>query len=35
MSNETGNKKLWGGRFEASTNPVVERFTASVHFDRA
>jgi argininosuccinate lyase len=27
--------KLWGGRFEAATNPAVERFTASVHFDRA
>jgi argininosuccinate lyase len=27
--------KLWGGRFESATDPAVERFTASVHFDRA
>ena len=27
--------KLWGGRFSAQTNPAVERFSASVHFDRA
>src|SRR5215470_2251367 len=30
-----GPKKPWGGRFEAPTDPAVERFTASVHFDRA
>src|SRR5688572_1489954 len=29
------NKKLWGGRFQDPTNPTVERFTASVQFDRA
>jgi argininosuccinate lyase len=29
------NKKLWGGRFSEATAPAVERFTASVHFDRA
>ena len=29
------NEKLWGGRFDQPTNPAVERFTASVHFDRA
>jgi len=29
------NEKLWGGRFGEPTDPVVERFTASVHFDRA
>jgi argininosuccinate lyase len=28
-------KKPWGGRFEAPTDPAVERFSASVHFDRA
>jgi argininosuccinate lyase len=28
-------KKPWGGRFEGPTDPAVERFTASVHFDRA
>jgi len=27
--------KLWGGRFRQATDPVVERFTASIHFDRA
>ncbi|MEE2677962.1 MAG: argininosuccinate lyase [Myxococcota bacterium] len=31
----TGSRKPWGGRFEAATDPAVERFTASVHFDRA
>jgi argininosuccinate lyase len=28
-------KKLWGGRFQADTNPLVERFSASIDFDRA
>jgi argininosuccinate lyase len=28
-------KKPWGGRFRDPTDPTVERFTASVHFDRA
>jgi len=27
--------KLWGGRFRDDTDPAVERFSASVHFDRA
>ena len=27
--------KPWGGRFDEATNPAVERFSASVHFDRA
>ncbi|HTY19229.1 MAG TPA: argininosuccinate lyase [Myxococcota bacterium] len=27
--------KPWGGRFSEATDPAVERFTASVHFDRA
>ena len=27
--------KLWGGRFSESTDPRVERFSASIHFDRA
>jgi argininosuccinate lyase len=27
--------KLWGGRFAQPTDAVVERFTASIHFDRA
>jgi argininosuccinate lyase len=29
------SEKLWGGRFEGKTDAVVERFTSSVHFDRA
>jgi len=33
--NATGSKKLWGGRFSQATDPAVERFTASVHFDKA
>ncbi len=28
-------KKPWGGRFAEATDPTVERFSASVHFDRA
>jgi len=28
-------RKLWGGRFSQATDPAVERFSASVHFDRA
>ena len=27
--------KAWGGRFRQATDPAVERFTASIHFDRA
>ena len=27
--------KLWGGRFREDTDPTVERFTASIDFDRA
>ncbi len=27
--------KPWGGRFREATDPSVERFSASVHFDRA
>jgi len=27
--------KLWGGRFREDTDPTVERFSASIHFDRA
>jgi argininosuccinate lyase len=29
------DEKPWGGRFEEATDPAVERFSASVHFDRA
>ena len=27
--------KAWGGRFRQATDPAVERFSASIHFDRA
>ena len=27
--------KLWGGRFSEATDPTVERFSASVHYDKA
>ena len=27
-------KKMWGGRFKAATHPLVEKFTASLSFDR-
>jgi argininosuccinate lyase len=30
-----GNAKPWGGRFSGTTDPTVERFSASIHFDRA
>ena len=34
--NESGPRaKLWGGRFQQATDAAVERFTASIHFDRA
>lgn len=34
---KTGEKsrKPWGGRFSEATNPAVERFSASIHFDQA
>lgn len=33
MSNQTTNQ-AWGGRFTESTDAFVQRFTASVDFDR-
>jgi len=27
--------KAWGGRFKGKTDPLMERFSASIHFDRA
>lgn len=27
--------KPWGGRFQQATDPLLERFSASIHFDRA
>ena len=35
MSEEPENRKLWGGRFQEATDPTVERFSASIAFDRA
>jgi len=35
MSRSDGTRKPWGGRFSEATDPTVERFSASVHFDRA
>ncbi|MSQ31102.1 MAG: argininosuccinate lyase [Dehalococcoidia bacterium] len=29
-----GSSKLWGGRFSGETNEIVERFNASIDFDR-
>ena len=26
-------KKLWGGRFEKETDPLVEKFTKSIEYD--
>lgn len=34
MSNDDKPNKLWGGRFEGSTDAFVQRFTASVSFDQ-
>lgn len=34
MSTDSKKKKPWKGRFQSSTNPLVEAFTASVKFDR-
>src|SRR3990167_4978269 len=28
------SKKLWGGRFKKKTHPIVERYTASIMFDK-
>lgn len=27
--------KLWGGRFEGSVDPVMEKFNASISYDKA
>jgi argininosuccinate lyase len=29
------SRKPWGGRFSEATNPAVERFSASIHYDQA
>jgi argininosuccinate lyase len=32
--NDTGDKKLWDGRFTEATDAFVEEFTASISFDQ-
>ncbi|XP_042862647.1 argininosuccinate lyase-like [Penaeus japonicus] len=34
MGSEAENVKLWGGRFSGSTDPVMEKFNASLPFDK-
>ncbi len=34
MSTEPKKNKPWKGRFQSSTDPLVDEFTASVHFDQ-
>ena len=34
-STPPASRKPWGGRFSEATDPAVEAFSASVHFDRA
>ena len=34
MSTEPKKNKLWKGRFQSSTDPLVDEFTASVGFDQ-
>ncbi|MGB0619251.1 MAG: argininosuccinate lyase [Myxococcota bacterium] len=33
-SGQNGGTKPWGGRFSEATDPTVERFSASIHFDK-
>jgi len=33
-SGQKGGAKPWGGRFSEATDPTVERFSASIHFDK-
>ena len=33
-SGQNGGSKPWGGRFSEATDPTVERFSASIHFDK-
>lgn len=28
------NSKLWGGRFDGKTDPIMEHFNASISYDR-
>lgn len=31
---KSAERKMWGGRFEGKTHPLMVRFSSSVHFDR-
>lgn len=31
---DSGETKLWGGRFTGSTDPVMEEFNASISYDK-
>ena len=33
-SAETGETKLWGGRFTGATDPVMEEFNACISYDK-
>ena len=33
-ANDTGEQKLWGGRFSGATDELVEAYNASIEFDR-
>ena len=32
-NSKTSNKKMWGGRFQQSTDELVEQFSESISFD--
>ncbi|MDP3981292.1 MAG: argininosuccinate lyase [Chlamydiota bacterium] len=34
MSNKTAEKKQWGARFESKTDPLFEKFTSSISYDK-
>ncbi|KAJ2005950.1 argininosuccinate lyase [Coemansia thaxteri] len=34
MTSASGATKLWGGRFSGETDPLMEAFNESIHFDR-
>ncbi|MEQ2255521.1 hypothetical protein ILYODFUR_014738, partial [Ilyodon furcidens] len=34
MANNTEGSKLWGGRFVGDTDPIMEKFNASITYDQ-
>ena len=32
---ESKKMKLWGGRFDGATDPIMEAFNASISYDKA